>query len=543
MKRLPSLTVVLLVFAFANSAIAQTNNTEHLQGFWRGALEFVRPDGVPTPIYAGLNVDRAEDGAISAQVSAYQVGLGEDISDLWVQGDRVSFSFPFRGAEASFEGTLSGDSLSGALTSVQGSRSFVLERLNSDVDPALGESRLGLYQLEDGTRILVGPFQWALAVHDFATYDYRVFFPRTDNDYTSGPGGLTPAPVERYLSFLEDGTIRYTVDGQVRTGVRSNEVEEREIEFQNGDVTLRGLYILPAEINGPVPGVVVAWGSGRQNRYGFDALPYYRAVWLARQGFAAVIWDKRGIGESTGSFDERTMENLAGDMSAAVDFLAGREEVDASRVGLLVHSQSGIYGPLTVTQNNNVAYIAAIGPTVLNGEIQEIVRAEQQMIADGWPESEAAAAADLQRLKFHYASTREGWDEYIAAYNDLAEREWFESIVGSSDDPEHPSWDFWREGNGFEPADYWQNVQVPTRYYIGSLDRLNPVEGSLAALRDAFAGERANLLSIKVYEGAEHSLFEAETGGPLEDVSHARLVPYMEDFLEWLHAIDMAPRN
>jgi len=540
LKKFSTVAALFVLLAGASGACAQSNDISTLNGFWRGSLEFARPDNSTTLIYVGLNVDEGEEEA-SVAVSAYQISLGEDVMDLRLDGDRVAFSFPFRGSEAAFEGTLGEDNISGVLTSLQGQHPMVLERLNSGIDPDLGAQRLGLYELEDGTRILVGPFQWALSVHDFDTYDYRVFFPRTDDDYVAGPAGLLPAPVERHLSFEGNGSIQYSVDGHVRTGVLSDDVVEREVEFQNGEVTLRGLVVMPTETDGPIPGVVVAWGSGQQDRYGFDALPYYRAVWLAQQGLAAIIWDKRGIGESTGSFDERTMENLAGDMSAALGFLVALPEVDASRVGLLVHSQSGIYGPLTVTQNDNAAYIAAIGSTVLNGEIQEIVRAEQQMLAEGWPEEEAAAAAELQRRKFRYASTREGWDEYIEAYNELVDREWFESIVGSSNDQEHPSWNFWRDGNGFEPTDFWRNVDVPTRYYVGSLDRLNPIQGSIDALQGAFAGDRAALLSIQIYDGAEHSLFEAETGGPLEDVSHARMVPYMEDFLAWLQSIEMAP--
>jgi len=78
------------------------------------------------------------------------------------------------------------------------------------------------------------------------------------------------------------------------TGVRAG-FEEQRVAFYNGDVKLAGSLLLPVR-DGPVPAVVFVHGAGRQTRE-----PYREAgEFFASRGIAALIYDKRGVGESGG---------------------------------------------------------------------------------------------------------------------------------------------------------------------------------------------------------------------------------------------------
>ena len=79
-----------------------------------------------------------------------------------------------------------------------------------------------------------------------------------------------------------------------------------------------------------VTGDSVVHGSGAQTR---DAYVSFATV-FARHGIATLIYDKRGTGHSTGSWQHSPFGALADDASAAVEFLARRAEVDATRVGI-----------------------------------------------------------------------------------------------------------------------------------------------------------------------------------------------------------------
>jgi alpha-beta hydrolase superfamily lysophospholipase len=93
---------------------------------------------------------------------------------------------------------------------------------------------------------------------------------------------------------------------------------EEPIHFANGNVILTGTLILP---DGPPrhPAVFLFHGSGRQGR----DLPTAR--WFAEQGFAALTYDKRGVGESTGDFRTGPFMDLCDDGLAAVAYLKSRK--------------------------------------------------------------------------------------------------------------------------------------------------------------------------------------------------------------------------
>ena len=76
-------------------------------------------------------------------------------------------------------------------------------------------------------------------------------------------------------------------------------------------------------------------------------------------------------------------------------------------------------------------------------------------------------------------------------------------------------------------------------YLTGDRDPINPVEENLRLLRDAFAGPRADLLTVNMYPGTEHSLYYSRTGGTFEDIERDRTVPYLADFLAWLTEIEV----
>jgi len=530
--------VALIVLVLSTGALSAPAHPAI--GAWRGSLDYVRPDGRSVDIYFGFNIAE-KAGKLEGLAAAYQIGLDAAITGGSLRRNRVDIEFPLNGETARFSGVVAGDALEGALNWEQGARRVRLERVYRDGDAGFLRENSGLYEFDDGGEMILGAGSWNFHVYDLRSRDYRIFLPRSDREFIAGPASLLPAPKLASLTFEEGGRVIHESAGGARIGRKSDRLLEEEITFRNGDATLAGLLIRPREAKEPLPGVVVVWGSGRQNRYGFSALPYYRAVWLARRGFATLIYDKRGIGASGGSYEKITTDLLAGDMTAAVDFLAARPEVDRERVGLLVHSQSGIYAPQTMQMTGNAAFAVVIAATVVNGEIQEIVRTEQQLKADGWPQEDVDDAVATQILKFYYAVHRIGWDAYVSAYRRVVDKPWFESVIGSTIDKDRHSWDFWKNGNGYEPSEDWAKATAPVLYLTGDRDTINPVEESLAALAASFQGARASLLTIKRYERAEHSLFEAETGGVLEEASLARLHPYMEDVLVWLRANGMAP--
>jgi hypothetical protein len=94
--------------------------------------------------------------------------------------------------------------------------------------------------------------------------------------------------------------------------------DERDIAFQNGAVTLAGTLLLP-RAEGRVPVVVFLHGSGPEGRWGSR----YLATQVAAHGIAGLIFDKRGVGASSGDWRLATPDDLVSD-AAAADSARGR---------------------------------------------------------------------------------------------------------------------------------------------------------------------------------------------------------------------------
>jgi hypothetical protein len=92
-------------------------------------------------------------------------------------------------------------------------------------------------------------------------------------------------------------------------------------------------------------------------------------------GFAVLRFDKRGVGESTGTYvnvgtaeSPTVFPRLAGDIAAGVRFLRTRPEVDARRVGLAGNSQAGWILPHAARELGDAAFMVLLAGPVCTVE-------------------------------------------------------------------------------------------------------------------------------------------------------------------------------
>lgn len=130
---------------------------------------------------------------------------------------------------------------------------------------------------------------------------------------------------------------------------------EKEITFESEGVYLSGTLCIPEE---PFAAVVYVHGSGSQTRNIMLARNF------ARNGIAAFVYDKRGIGKSGGKFlgnyDELTrlrIELLAKDASAAVNAIVKIDKIKDLPVGLVGISQAGWIIPIAAYNNSCLSFI------------------------------------------------------------------------------------------------------------------------------------------------------------------------------------------
>ncbi len=164
---------------------------------------------------------------------------------------------------------------------------------------------------------------------------------------------------------------------------------ERNLIWTDGDVTLAGSLLLPSG-SATVPAVVFLHGSGPEGRWASRFL----AMQLASHGIAALIYDKRGVGQSTGNWRQATPNDLARDAAAAVARLRQEPGIDPRRIGLHGHSQGGTLAPLVAAQAPDIAFIIASAAAGLPMDSVEIFSILNSQLPDA---SSAADSANAPR--------------------------------------------------------------------------------------------------------------------------------------------------
>ncbi|KQQ86525.1 S9 family peptidase [Massilia sp. Leaf139] len=132
-----------------------------------------------------------------------------------------------------------------------------------------------------------------------------------------------------------------------------------EVAFANASARLAGTLTVPTT-PGPHPAIVLIPGSGEVDRDGalFGHQPYrVLADDLTRRGFAVLRSDKRGLGQSSGNFNNATTLDFADDIRTAVSFLRSRQEIDAGRIGLVGHSEGALIGTLVAGKDPSIAFL------------------------------------------------------------------------------------------------------------------------------------------------------------------------------------------
>ena len=126
--------------------------------------------------------------------------------------------------------------------------------------------------------------------------------------------------------------------------------DEHRVEFHNRGVKLAGSLLLPrSEV--PVPAVVFVHGAGQQTRESYREVGEY----FAGQGIAALIYDKRGTGQSGGTYESYApYENLVNDALSAIAFLKERREIAASQIGIWGLSQGAYISAAAASRSEDI---------------------------------------------------------------------------------------------------------------------------------------------------------------------------------------------
>jgi uncharacterized protein len=362
----------------------------------------------------------------------------------------------------------------------------------------------------------------------------------TDRDrFFAGAVAAVPASIESHVEFERDSNGKVTWLTWRRDGVppriaRRVDIERHEnVRFSNGDVQLAGMLITPITASATAkkhPAIILVHGSGPLNREWM--LPYGR--FLVRHGVAVLSYDKRGVGESTGDWNTASLDDLAGDVVAAFEYLKTRSDIDHAQVGLLGVSQAGWIMPLAAVRAKELAFLISISGAGVPVAETTIDQTRNELTAIGMKPETVEQIVAIMKLQHEFARTGRGWDDYAAARQKLAAR------IGRPPDtfpanPDHPHWQVIRRMYFHDPTPTLRQLQVPTLALFGELDNNIVAEKNKAAWEAGLQAAGNRDYTLRILPRANHLQLEAKIGSNAETPSLQRFVPvYFTTVRDWL---------
>ena len=304
--------------------------------------------------------------------------------------------------------------------------------------------------------------------------------------------------------------------------------QETEVRVEAGEVVLAGTLSLPAT-KGLHPAVVLLSGGGPHDRDGsYGAFKPMKMIseHLSLHGLAVLRYDDPGVGDSTGkNVMEYSMSDYESFVSALVDSLMAREDIDAERVGLLGISQGSSLAVQTASHRDGIAFVAILsghgvtGDELLfeyhrylgrtagksNEEIEQILELQRRIndaarMGTGFKEIEAEARAlakyDFEKLNEGPSSTT--FDEYFLST-------FMGAILSLAGTPNY------REILDYTPLPYLKNLDCPALLLFGDRDEFIDVEVNLGLMKKALLEAGNDSFTTKVLPRANHLFLEEGT--------------------------------
>ena len=281
-----------------------------------------------------------------------------------------------------------------------------------------------------------------------------------------------------------------------------------DVTFRNGAVTLSGTLLLP-RTPGPHPAVVLLHGSGAQTRWGTQL---YFADHFSRHGVAALIYDKRGSGASTGDWRTATYEDLADDAIAGIHLLRQRKDIRSAQIGIFGHSEGGTIAPLVASRSRDVAFIIAADGVAGPMYQQDLFRVRNILVSNGFSEAEVSKAMAFYTLWLQVARTGQGREQLDAEIPKVQNEKWFDLVAPPPKD--HWAWTEYRKRADFDSLPFWAKVKVPVLLLYGELDEKVPATSSIQQIEAVLQAAGNQDYTEILIPGAMHNLTVHPKPGP-----------------------------
>lgn len=326
-----------------------------------------------------------------------------------------------------------------------------------------------------------------------------------------------------------------------------NYVEEEVSVLNAADhITLAGTLTVPKG-TGPFACAILITGSGPENRneeiMGHQPFAVI-ADYLTNHGYAVLRMDDRGVGKSEGDQASATSVDFSNDILSGYTFLTKDKRINASKIGLIGHSEGGLIAAMAASKESKIAFIISLGGTGVTGY--------DVLLQQNFDISMAQGASREMSLT-NQSNTKHLLDIVIATSdttvcsqkltiaidsiygNQGALIPDFEAFVHAQIDFLNSPW--MRTFVTYNPADDWKKVRCPVLALNGEKDIQVNAEINLNAIAAALDSGKNYKYQTTVMSGMNH-LFQTCTTctvGEYVTLSETFSLEVLEEMTTWLN--------
>ena len=180
--------------------------------------------------------------------------------------------------------------------------------------------------------------------------------------------------------------------------------------------------------------------------------------------------------------------------------------------------------PLAAAREKDVAFLISISGAGVSPDETTIDEARGELKAAGRRPEVFEQIAELMRLKYGFARTGHGWNEYAAARDKVVAR-----LGRAPDDfpgsPDDPYWQSIRALYFYDPAPALQALRSPVLALFGEFDDNIIAEKNQKAWESALRTGGSRDYTLRILPGTDHAMLEAKVGNNAEMPTLQRFAP------------------
>lgn len=292
--------------------------------------------------------------------------------------------------------------------------------------------------------------------------------------------------------------IIFSVTEQAEKPVKPYMVESLTIE--SNDVSLSAEIYKP---NSKVqhPAIVLLHGSSSNLRSDY----IFYADFFAKLGFEVLIFDKRGNGESTGSYYSSSYDDLIADAIVCLETMHKRKSVNKEKIGLWGLSQGALLLSKIKSNTNIPKFLIAISPDV-NSVTEAAAYSDSLRVVNlGGSEIDGKIAAESHRKVERMICEGNSYEQVEGFINQNAQKYNFMNqtgLYGNINIDKNEFNGFYWQGRTEKFLPLWESIKIPTLVIFGGRDSFVDAKRNTSILKSL----NNENIDMKLFPKANHVL-------------------------------------